>query len=113
MKVAGRPFHRHLTAGDTTQAVTHGGDSLCDHAGIGDSDDIALELVLMLLQKRHQVRAADFLFAFKEEDQVYRQHAVLVNCFLHPKNVSEHLALVIGGAACPYSAVTDFRFKGW
>ncbi len=88
MKVAGRSFHGHLTAGNATQAVTHGGDSLCDHAGIGDSDDIALELVLMLLQKRHQVRAADFFLSFKEEDKVYRKLAVLLKALLDSEHMS-------------------------
>ena len=88
MKVAGRPPDRHLTAGNATQAVTHGGDSLCDHAGIGDSDDIALELVLMLLQKRLQVRAADFFLSFKEENEIYRKLAVLLKALLDSEHMS-------------------------
>jgi hypothetical protein len=42
----------------------------------------------MLLQKRHQVRAADFFLSFKEENEVHRKLAVLLNALLDSEHMS-------------------------
>ena len=73
MQIRARAARDDFTAGDAAQAVGEGAGALGDHASVGDGDDIAFQFAAMRLQKRFEVRAADFFLAFEEADEVDRQ----------------------------------------
>jgi hypothetical protein len=79
------------------------------HAGVGDGADIALQQVAMGREEGGEIRRADFLLAFEEEDHVHGQVAVGLERFFDTEEVGEVLALVVGRAA-GVDLVTD---EGW
>ena len=72
-----------IAAGDAAQSVAERGHAGRDHAGIGNGDDIALQLIAMMKQKGRKARTADLLLALEEEDQIHRQLTVFPQGFFH------------------------------
>ncbi len=67
----------------------------------------------MRLQKFFEMRAADFLLAFDEHDQIHRQFALLTQRLFQAEDVREDLPFVICRAARKDNAVLDPRLKRW
>ena len=59
------------------------------------------------IEKRREIRAADFLLALDQHDEIHRQIALLLHRLLDAEDVREDLPLVIARAARGDDAVLD------
>lgn len=111
MQISNRSDDFHLAAGDPAQAVAEGAGVGRNHSRIGNGDDVALQLIAMLFEKRREIGRADFLLAFEKENQVDGKFAVGFKGFADTEDVSKHLTFVIRRTACPDPAIADFWRK--
>jgi hypothetical protein len=65
----------------------------------------------MLFEKRLQVRAADFLLAFKQQRQIHRQIGMLRQRFGQSLHVRHELAFVVRRTTAEDAAITDRRLE--
>ena len=82
-----------------------------DHRRIGNRYDVAGQRLTMRVEKRGEIRAADFLLALDEQDEIYRQVAFFLEHVLDAKDVGENLSLVVTRPARRDDAVFDARIK--
>ena len=106
-----RPAQHHLTAHDSTQAIAQRRHTGRHHAGIGNRNHIAAQFLTMLPQKFRKVRAADFFFTFKQENQIHRQITLLAQRLLDTQHMGHHLPFVVSCATCKDFPITKDRLK--
>ena len=111
VQVEGGAGQFDLTAGDTAQAVRESGHAGGDHAGIGDGHHITGELVAVSGQERTEIRATNFLFAFKKCDQIDGQVTVGGHRLAQAIGVGHELPFVVSGAAGENDAILDARLE--
>src|SRR5690606_21110221 len=79
---------------------------------VGADGEVGSEHFTVLLEELGQVGAADLLFPFDEEGQVYGRQAAVGGVSLHRLDGDEHAALIVTGAAAVDLAVADLGFEG-
>ncbi len=101
------PGHGDLNRAQAAQAVGERRMPRCDHRRVGDDDDVAGQAVAVGVEEWREIRAADFLLALDEQDQVHRQVALFLQRVLDAEDVGEDLPFVIAGAPRGDDAVFD------
>ena len=79
---------------------------------IGGDDEIGLQPVAVLAHEIGDMRAADFLLALQQEDDVARQFAMHRQMRFDRQDLGEVLALVVADAARIDAAVADRGLEG-
>ncbi len=82
------------------------------HAVVGDANHVAREFVAVLDEERAEARAADFLLALDEEDDVHGRRAGAGERLADAEDVREDLAFVVRRAPGVDAAVAERGFEG-
>ena len=98
---------------DAAQAVDDRGDAGRGHAGIGDENGVAGQLLGMLAHVLLDGRAASLFLALEQDFDVDRQRSVGAHERFQRLDEREHLPLVVHRAARIEVAVAHLRLEGW
>ena len=112
VQVGGRAGDAQFQRRDTAQAVGESGHARREHPGVRDGDDIAAQLLAMRGEKLLQMRAADFLLALDEHDEIHGQPAGFAQRLADAHDVGKDLSFVVRRAAGKDDAVFDPRLEG-
>ena len=111
VEVGGGPAHDDFHRGDAAQALGQRGVALRDHSRVRDGDDITAQLGAAGADKVIEIRAADFLLAFDEEDEIDRQGSFFAEEVNRTEDVGEDLSFVVRRPAGEDTLVADGRFE--
>ena len=111
VEVGGGSAHNDLHGRDAAEALGEGGVAFGDHPGVRDGDDVATQIAAAGADEIVEIGAADFFFAFDEEDEIDRQRAFLAEEMDGAEEVGEDLSFVVGRAAGEDAFVADGGFE--
>ena len=112
VQVGGRAGDAQLQRRDAAQAVGESGHAGREHPGVRDGDDIAAQLLAVRGEKLLEMRAADFLLALDEDDEIHGQPAGFAQRLADAHDVGKDLSFVVRRAAGKDDAVFDPRLEG-
>ena len=112
MQVLRGALHVDLEVRQPSQRRQDARQAGSEHGRVADDARVARELGGVRLDERREMLAADFLFAFREHDDVHGQRAARLEMRLERLHVEEELSLVVHGATRVEPSVADGRLEG-
>ena len=111
VQIAVGPLDQDLEVRQSLEAVGDRGDPRRELAGVGDDGIIALQPLVVLAHVGFEAGPPDFFLTLDQDLDIDRQRARCLEPRLDGLQMSEHLALVVGGSPGIEVAVLDRWLK--